>query len=241
MTATVLKFSRALSEEEERARALATELAETSAEAILARVLKEEFEGQIALVSSFGAESAVLLHLAAQVAPDTPVIFLDTGKHFAQTLSYRRKLVTQLGLTNVQDIHPSKEDLATEDKSGDLWRRNANACCDLRKVRPLRSALDDFGAWVTGRKAFQGGDRVHLPAVEWNGRHFKVNPMVRWSRDDVLAYSERHQLPQHPLVSQGFPSIGCWPCTRPVEEGEDVRAGRWSDSVKTECGIHVDR
>lgn len=240
MTATVLQFSPQASAEEERARALSLEMAEASAQEILKRTLTDEFVNEIALVSSFGAESAVLLHLAAQVSPDVPVIFLDTGKHFAQTLSYRRKLASQLGLTNVRDIHPNKEHLGAEDPAGDLFRRDANACCDLRKVRPLRGALDGFSAWVTGRKAFQGGERVHLPAVEWNGRHFKVNPIVRWSRDDLTSYIEEHALPAHPLVEQGFPSIGCWPCTRAVEEGEDVRAGRWSDNVKTECGIHTD-
>lgn len=240
MNAAILPFAPPTQREDERARSLSSQLAEASAQEILQRTLTNEFINEIALVSSFGAESAVLLHLAAQVSPDVPVIFLDTGKHFAQTLSYRRKLASQLGLTNVRDIHPDGEDLQIEDRGGDLFRRDANACCDVRKVRPLRGALDGFSAWVTGRKAFQGGDRVHLPAVEWNGRHFKVNPIVRWTRDDLASYMADHSLPTHPLVGQGFPSIGCWPCTRAVADGEDSRAGRWSDSVKTECGIHID-
>lgn len=238
MTATVLKLQPAKTPEE-RAKALSAELRGADAATILKRAITEEFLDEIALVSSFGAESAVLLHLVAETAPDTPVIFLDTQKHFAQTLSYRRKLASQLGLTKIRDILPDQEQAAVEDPSGDLWRRDADACCDLRKVRPLRSALSGFGAWITGRKAFHGGDRVNLPVVEWNGSHFKVNPLVSWSPEDVAAYRQAQALPPHPLVEQGFPSIGCWPCTRAVEAGEDVRAGRWSSSDKAECGIHV--
>lgn len=238
MTATVVKLKPAPTAED-RAKALAAELQGADAKTILRRAIEEEFVDEIALVSSFGAESAVLLHLVSEVAPDTPVVFLDTQKHFAQTLSYRRKLASRLGLTNVQDILPDAEEAKTEDPSGDLWRRDTDACCDLRKVRPLKHALSGFGAWITGRKAFHGGERMHLPAVEWNGTHFKVNPIVSWTPDDVTAYMNEHDLPAHPLVEQGYPSVGCWPCTRPVEEGEDVRAGRWSNSDKSECGIHV--
>ncbi|GGY46758.1 phosphoadenylyl-sulfate reductase [Parvularcula lutaonensis] len=238
MTAAVLKL-RGETAPEDRARALSAEYADADAQAILERAIREEFAGEIALVSSFGAESAVLLHLVASVAPETPVIFLDTQKHFAQTLSYRRKLAARLGLTDVRDILPDTEEAAAQDPNGDLWRRDTDACCDLRKVRPLKTALDGFGSWITGRKAFHGGERMHLPAFEWNGRHFKVNPLVRWTPEDVAEYRARHDLPAHPLVEQGYPSIGCWPCTRAVEDGEGVRAGRWSNSDKAECGIHV--
>lgn len=238
MTAQVLKLHGDDPSPEERARALAKELVGADAEVILERTIKDHFLGEIALVSSFGAESAVLLHLVSRVAPDTPVIFLDTQKHFAQTLSYRRKLANQLGLTNVRDVLPDTEEVARQDPTGDLWRSDTDACCDLRKVRPLTGALDVFDAWITGRKAFHGGGRVSLPAVEWNGRHFKVNPLIKWSQEHVAAYSREHDLPPHPLVAQGYPSIGCWPCTRPVAEGGDVRAGRWAGSDKRECGIH---
>ncbi|NNU15772.1 phosphoadenylyl-sulfate reductase [Parvularcula sp. ZS-1/3] len=224
---------------EDCARRLAREFHGADAEAILDHAIRHAFTEEIALVSSFGAESAVLLHLASRVDPSVPVVFLDTQKHFAQTLSYRRKLASKLGLTDVRDIRPDGGEAAEIDPHGDLWRRDTDACCDLRKVRPLKTALDGFGAWVTGRKAFHGGERVSLPAFEWNGKHFKVNPLVSWSRDDVASYMELHEIPQHPLVEQGYPSIGCWPCTRPVGDGEDVRAGRWSSSDKAECGIHV--
>ena len=238
MTATIHKLGDGKSPED-RASALAATFAEASAQEILERAIHHEFKGEITLVSSFGAESAVLLHLVAQVAPETPVVFLDTQKHFAQTLSYRRKLANKLGLTDVRDILPDGEQVASEDPSGDLWRRDTDACCDLRKVRPLRTALDGFGAWISGRKAFHGGERMHLPAFEWNGKHFKVNPLVRWTQEEIAAYRATHDLPAHPLVEQGYPSVGCWPCTRAVSEGEDVRAGRWSSSEKVECGIHV--
>ncbi|WP_238319304.1 phosphoadenylyl-sulfate reductase [Parvularcula oceani] len=202
------------------------------------RTAVEEFGDSLALVSSFGAESAVLLHIASRVAPDLPVIFLETGKHFAQTLNYRRKLAAKLGLTNVQDIRPAADEVAAEDPDGDLWRRDTDACCTLRKVRPLDTALSGYGAWVTGRKQFHGGARVSLPAFEHTGSHYKVNPLVRWNPDDISAYFEANDLPPHPLVAQGFPSIGCWPCTHPVGEGEDARSGRWRGQAKTECGIH---
>ncbi|MEM9809977.1 MAG: phosphoadenylyl-sulfate reductase, partial [Pseudomonadota bacterium] len=132
----------------------------------------------------------------------------------------------------------SAEDVADEDPAGDLWRNNPDACCSLRKVRPLAHALSGFEAWITGRKAFHGGGRVTLPAFEWSGTHFKVNPLVQWSQTHVKAYIDEHDLPPHPLVEQGYPSIGCWPCTQPVADGDDVRAGRWRGQAKTECGIH---
>ncbi|MEM1379852.1 MAG: phosphoadenylyl-sulfate reductase [Pseudomonadota bacterium] len=238
MTATVLNLPLADGREADRAHILSMQFAGADAEAILQHAIHRAFVGEVALVSSFGAESAVLLHLVAQVAPATPVVFLDTQKHFAQTLSYRRKMATRLGLTNVRDILPDADEAKAQDPTNDLWRRDTEACCDLRKVRPLKTALDGFDAWISGRKAFHGGDRVSLPAFEWNGRHFKVNPLASWSQSDVQAYTEKHDLPAHPLVAQGYPSIGCWPCTRPVEAGDDIRSGRWSGE-KRECGIHT--
>ena len=223
---------------EARAARLAATYADASAEEILAGAVSE-FGGSLALVSSFGAESSVLLHIASRVAPDIPVLFLETGKHFAQTLSYRKKLAAALGLTGVQDIAPDPEELAAIDPKGDLWRRDTEACCALRKVRPLDHALSGYDAWITGRKQFHGGARLSLPAFEFVGSHFKVNPLVRWTPEEIEAHRDAHDLPRHPLVAQGFPSIGCWPCTHPVAEGEDVRAGRWRGQAKTECGIHA--
>ncbi len=221
-----------------RARRLAMQYSCSDAQEILRHAIEVEFPGRIALVSSFGAESAALAHLVAEIDNSVPVIFLETGKHFAQTLSYRNKLANRLGLTDVRDIRPHTEEVEASDPDGDLWRRDADACCTLRKVKPLASALDGFDAWITGRKQFHGAGRINLPAFEAAPAHIKVNPLIRWSKDDVADYAAAHDLPAHPLVAQGYPSIGCWPCTHPVADGEDIRAGRWRGAAKTECGIH---
>lgn len=201
----------------------------------------ETFGDKLALVSSFGAESAVLLHLVSKVKPDMPVLFLDTGMLFGQTLDYRRQLAAKLGLSDVRDLRPAYHDLATGDPEAKLWQTDTDACCEIRKVIPLDRALAGFEGWITGRKRFHGGARLSLPVVEQADRQVKFNPLANWAHEDLDAYMAEHDLPAHPLVAQGFPSIGCWPCTRPVEDGQDVRAGRWSDSEKTECGIHVAR
>ncbi len=225
-------------DEQARAKRLAAKYRDASASDIIKMAVHEEFIDRIAMVSSFGAESAVLLKLVADIEPNIPVVFLETGKHFAQTLSYRNNLATALGLTNIVNVTPKEQEIEAEDPRGDLWRSDTDACCSLRKVRPLDHALEGFDAWFTGRKQFHGGARLRLPVVEWSGQHFKVNPIADWDREKVTQFAADHDLPAHPLVAQGFPSIGCWPCTHPVAEGDDVRAGRWRGQAKTECGIH---
>jgi phosphoadenosine phosphosulfate reductase len=205
------------------------------------RAAVAEYGGRLALVSSFGAESAVLLHLAAGVDPSIPVLFLDTGQHFGQTLDYRKTLAAKLGLTDVRDLRPQYQDLATQDPSANLYKTDTDACCNIRKVLPLDRALQDFDAWITGRKRFQAASRLRLAVVEAGEGKIKFNPLANWSKAEIDAYAAEHDLPAHPLVAFGYPSIGCWPCTRPVEEGDDVRAGRWAGSEKVECGIHVSR
>jgi phosphoadenosine phosphosulfate reductase len=205
------------------------------------RAAVETYGDDLALVSSFGAESAVLLHLAAQVKPDIPVLFLDTGMLFGQTLDYRQQLAAKLGLTDVRDLRPRFEDLAVGDPNADLWKTDTDACCHIRKVIPLDAALGGFSGWLTGRKRFHGGDRMRLPVVEVSEGKLKFNPLANWSKTDLDAYTAEHALPEHPLVAFGYPSIGCWPCTSPVEEGGDIRSGRWAGSQKTECGIHTAR
>ncbi|MDE2619943.1 MAG: phosphoadenylyl-sulfate reductase [Sphingomonadales bacterium] len=209
----------------------------------LATVLREGLAGRVAVVSSFGAESAVLLHLVAQLAPDTAVLFLDTGKHFPETLAYRDALVRRLGLTNLQVITPDAATLAKRDENGLRWSYDPDGCCEIRKVQPLAAALAGFDASITGRKAFQAATRANLPRVELDrsdaqGR-LKLNPLIDWSAEDIAAYFTAHDLPPHPLVAQGYPSIGCSPCTSRVAPGEDPRSGRWKGWDKTECGIHV--
>jgi phosphoadenosine phosphosulfate reductase len=201
----------------------------------------ETFGEELALVSSFGAESAVLLHLAAQVSPAIPVLFLDTGMLFGQTLDYRQQLAAKLGLADVRDLRPRFEDLAVDDPNADLWKTDTDACCHIRKVIPLDLALEGFSAWITGRKRFHGGERLRLPVVEESEGKLKFNPLAGWSKAELDAYAAEHALPEHPLVPFGYPSIGCWPCTSPVEDGSDTRSGRWAGSQKTECGIHTAR
>jgi len=208
----------------------------------LEAVIKGNLAGDIAIVSSFGAESAVLLHLVAQVDPNIPVLFLDTGKHFTETLEYRDALVAQIGLTNLQILKPDEAELAKKDDTGLRWSYDPDGCCEIRKVKPLAKALERFDASFTGRKSFQSATRANLPRFELDmsdaqGR-LKINPLIDWSAQDIAAYFEEHNLPRHPLVAKGFPSIGCEPCTHKVAEGEDPRSGRWKGWDKTECGIH---
>lgn len=221
---------------EDIAAQLSRRFAGADARELLRAAIEDLWPGKFAVVSSFGAESAVLLHLAASVDANVPVIFLETERHFGQTLQYRAELAERLGLTNVIDQRPDAEEAAAEDARGGLWRSDPDACCALRKVRPLGRALAPFDAWATGRKRFQGGLRSNLPVIEHDGVHFKLNPLASWSPEDIAAYMHEHDLPAHPLVAQGFPSIGCWPCTKPAEMG---RSGRWADAEKTECGIHL--
>lgn len=209
------------------------------AEEILATAIGSAFPGRIALVSSFGADAAVLLALVAGVAPSTPVIFLDTGKHFPETLRHRDRLVERLGLTDVRSIRPDPARLAALDGDEGLWLRAPDMCCRIRKVEPLARALSGFDAWITGRKRFQGGLRAALPAFEADGARIKINPIAAWTKAEVEAYAAARDLPAHPLVAQGFRSIGCMPCTDRAADGESERAGRWRGQEKTECGIHL--
>ena len=210
-----------------------------SGPALIDAIGHEAFPGRFAVVSSFGSESAVLLHMAAQVDRAFPVIFLDTGKLFSETAVYRTNLCARLGLSGVRIVAPAPQDLARHDPHGTLWQRDANACCAVRKVWPLDAALDGFEAWATGRKRYQGGARSSLPALEVTDGRMKVNPLIEFGPDDIDAYYARHDLPRHPLFESGYLSIGCEPCTRAVRPGEDARAGRWADADKTECGIHL--
>lgn len=205
---------------------------------ILRVALEDVFPFRVAVLSSFGAESAVVLHQVAQIDPTTPVLFLETGQLFAQTLQYQEALTERLGLTDVRVQRPDVEMLAARDPANDLWRTDPEACCHLRKVVPLAHALEGFDAWITGRKRIQGGKRITLPVVEVENKRVKINPLAGWSQVDIDGYFEQHDLPRHPLWEFGYLSIGCHPCTRPVQPGEDPRAGRWAESGKTECGIH---
>ncbi|MGR3434925.1 MAG: phosphoadenylyl-sulfate reductase [Shimia sp.] len=215
--------------------ALNATYADASPQAVLRAVLRTGF-GRVGVSSSFGADSAVLLHMVSQIDGGTPVLFLDTGMHFPETVSYRRQLTEALGLSDVRDLRAEREALFAEDPDGLLHRHAPDACCTLRKVRPLDRALAGFDTWITGRKRAQGGPRRDLPLFEVDGPRIKVNPLIHWDSKAVLNYMDALALPRHPKVAEGFPSIGCAPCTQPAAHG---REGRWAGLDKTECGIHL--
>lgn len=222
----------------QRAEALNGRYKHHSATAVIERALTDSTIGALSLVSSFGAESVVLLHLVSRVDRSVPVIFLDTQMLFQETLDYQIEVADKLGLTDVRVIQPDAKQLFARDPDNILHLADTDACCALRKVEPLENALTGFDGWITGRKRFQGGKRVDLQFFEPDGDRLKVNPLAHWASEDVRDYMVNNRLPRHPLVGRGFPSIGCAPCTSPVKPGEDPRAGRWRGAEKTECGIH---
>jgi phosphoadenosine phosphosulfate reductase len=209
--------------------------------AFLHHVITRLHPGRIAVVSSFGAESALLLALVAECDASCPVLFLDTGKHFTETLEYRRTVVAFLGLRDVRDVTPEATALAAADPAGDLHLYVPDDCCALRKIAPLERALAPFDAWITGRKRYQAGTRADMTPAEKIGCRTRYNPLADWSAAQIAAESAARGLPRHPLVAQGYPSIGCAPCTHAVAAGEDARSGRWPGHAKTECGIHRPR
>jgi phosphoadenosine phosphosulfate reductase len=214
-------------------------LREAAPSEVIATALKLVGRDQLALVSSFGTESAALLKVMADVDPAIPVIFLDTGYLFAETLDYRDTLINRLGLRDVRSIKPLAETLAREDAEGELWFSDPDACCRIRKVEPLARALAPFSAWLNGRKRFQGGARAAIPVVEQDGSRLKFNPFANVSREQIAAIFAEAKLPQHPLLASGYLSVGCMPCTSRAVSAEDARSGRWRGRNKTECGIHV--
>ncbi|WP_294279290.1 phosphoadenylyl-sulfate reductase [uncultured Sphingomonas sp.] len=222
----------------EDAAAYEARFAGVAAPDMLRTLLTGELRGQIAAVSSFGAESAVLLHMVAQADPATPVVFTDTLKMFPETLAYRDTLVERLGLLDVRVIQPDPALLAAKDPDGIRHGYDPDGCCDLRKVEPLARGLAPFEAWISGRKGFQAGTRRALPRFEVEEGRLKLNPLADWDKAALDGYFERHDLPRHPLEAQGYLSIGCAPCTSIVKPGEDPRAGRWRGFDKVECGIH---
>lgn len=223
----------------ERVTALNARYRHHSATAVLEHALKDDDLGRVALVSSFGAESVVLLHLVSVIAPETPVLFVDTRMLFQETLDYQRELAEKLNLCDIRTIRANPQRLAFEDPDNTLHQFNTDSCCNVRKVEPLERALSTFDGWISGRKRFQNADRGTIDFFENEGDHrIKVNPLAHWGREDLEEYMVENRLPRHPLVAKGYPSIGCAPCTSPVMPGEDPRAGRWRGQAKTECGIH---
>jgi phosphoadenosine phosphosulfate reductase len=208
-------------------------------EQIVAAALRAVGRDRLAVVSSFGTESAALLKVTADVDPAIPVIFLNTGWLFEETLAYRDTLIAALGLRDVRSIKPLEKTLDSADPDRDLWFSDPDACCRIRKVEPLARALAPFDAWINGRKRFQGGARAAIPVVEEDGVRLKFNPFANVLRADIEAIYAAAKLPPHPLAASGYLSVGCMPCTSRTETNEDTRAGRWRGRAKTECGIHT--
>ncbi len=208
--------------------------------ALIDALIHKEFQGRIAVLSSFGVESAALLALVAEVDPTVPVVTLDTEKLFEETPAYRDTLVRQLGLTDLRIVRPAAAAVAEQDADGMLWYWDPDRCCGLRKVQPMSGALAGFDAVISGRKRYHGAMRSFLPLFEAVDGKVKIDPLARWSPSEVDAIFAARDLPRHPLVPLGYKSVGCEPCTQPVE-GDDVRAGRWAGRMKTECGIHLSR
>ena len=223
------------------AQALDRALRDASPAEIIETALKTVGREQLALVSSFGTESAALLKVMADVDPAIPVIFLDTGWLFEETLAYRDTLIATLGLRDVRSIKPLEETLTRQDPGRELWFSDPDACCRIRKVEPLARALKPFSAWINGRKRFQGGMRAEMPVVEDDGAKLKFNPFANVAREEIEAIYQLAKLPPHPLVASGYLSVGCMPCSSRTAPGEDARAGRWRGRAKTECGIHTTR
>ncbi|OYZ14248.1 MAG: phosphoadenosine phosphosulfate reductase [Sphingomonadales bacterium 28-64-96] len=217
--------------------ALNARFAGISAADMLAELLTGELQGRIAVVSSFGAESAALLDLVAAVDRSVPLIFINTQKMFGETLAYRDSLAESLGFTDLRVFRPDPYEIARRDDKSLRWAYDPDGCCDLRKVEPLRRALAGFDAWISGRKGFQSG-RDGLPRFELDEGRLKINPLADWDKAAIDAHFAARELPRHPLEAAGYPSIGCQPCTSQVQPGEDPRAGRWRHWDKTECGIH---
>lgn len=227
----------------ERAATASARLEDATAREILAWAV--DAIPRFAVTSSFGADSAVLLHLLADVAPEVPVLFLETGLHFDETLTFRRTLADRLGL-EVVDLTPERTVAEQANDLGDeLWARDPDRCCGLRKTTPLRAAVAGFDGWASGVRRSQTVQRAGTPVLEAR-RHagrivLKLAPLARWSDADVARHLAAHDLPRHPLVADGYTSIGCAPCTVRTAPGADPRAGRWTGfDGKTECGIHLD-
>jgi phosphoadenosine phosphosulfate reductase len=229
------------SDQEARTKWLLGRYGRLEGEALLAPLIEREFKGRIALLSSFGAEAALLLDMVAAIDRATPVIFLDTGKLFGETLRYRDALVERLGLADIRSLAPDPAELARRDPDGALWRRDADACCRLRKVEPLERALGGFEAVISGRKRHHGGARRDLAAIERGGGLTRINPLWNYGQESVARGFAERGLPPHPLEADGFRSIGCTPCTDRAAPDEAPRAGRWRGRAKSECGIHGTR
>ena len=204
-----------------------------------------EFPGRIAMASSFGPESGVLLHMVSRIDPAVPVLFLETGYHFPETLQYKEELVRLLGLKRVLDLKadPKRKAEVVKQYEGVPYEKNPDLCCQINKVEPIDKALAEFGAWMSGIRRHQTDFRKSIRIIEeykkGEAELFKISPLANMTSREMWWYLREHNIPKHPLYDKGYLSVGCWPCTRPVQVGDDERSGRWAGKAKTECGIHT--
>jgi phosphoadenosine phosphosulfate reductase len=212
---------------------------------ILRWALTEPRLKRIAIASAFQAEGTCIIHMASRIRSDVPILFLETGFHFAETLEFKRRLTEMFDL-NLVDLHGEETVQSQAEKYGPrLYERDPQLCCELNKVRPFNAALRQLDGWITSLRRDSAWTRMNTPIVDqyefepgvWL---VKINPMANWNRPQVWRYLKEHDIPHHPLYDLGYASIGCAPCTRMLFPGEDERAGRWSGIMKTECGIHAD-
>ena len=204
---------------------------------LLRIMIKDIFYKKIAVTSSFGAESPVILHLVSKIDKSVPVIFLNTGKLFPKTLEYLKIIRKKLNLTNIKIFKPDQDFLKKYDPNGNLHKTNPNLCCHIRKTLPLKKSMINYDAWINGRKRFHGFERSKLKKIEMVNGLIKINPLADWSFNQIKNYMLNNNLPEHPLITEGYKSIGCQPCTS--KSKDSIRDGRWADSLKSECGIHV--
>ncbi|MBI1977778.1 MAG: phosphoadenylyl-sulfate reductase [Candidatus Omnitrophica bacterium] len=215
---------------------------EKSQPAEILRWAIDEFKPKVALSSSFQTESVVLLHMVSKIDPSIKVLFLETGWHFQETLEFKKEVVKRFGLTNVVELKadPKKREALGQETGGKPYEMNPDQCCYMNKVEPLQEALKGLEAWISGIRRSQSKTRKEIKIVEeYQGGLFKINPLANVTSGDIWWYIKEHKLPQHPLFEQGYLSIGCWPCTKPAQPGDDERSGRWAGKEKTECGIHT--
>lgn len=200
----------------------------------------ERFFPRLTMATAFGAEGCAIIHMLSQIEPRVRVFNLDTGYQFKETLELRDRIAEKYGI-EVEMIRP---DTTVEQyeaiHGGPLYETHPDRCCHDRKIRPLRQAIQGYDAWISSIRADQSKDRSQTPKVGWDKKFglVKVNPLLAWNKQDVWTYIVANDVPYNPLHDVGYPSIGCWPCTRPVNQGDDERAGRWAGKAKTECGLH---
>ena len=222
-----------------RVERLNTSFEGASAYFLLEHALTFEFPNNIALVSSFGTEAAILLHMVSRIKPETDVVFIDTLKLFTLTHKYRDHLIESFGLKNVKTFKPNPEQIRKHDPDGNLWESDTDKCCQIRKVETNEAALKPYESWITGRKRYHGGSRLHMKKFEWIDGVIKINPLANWKMRDIQHYFDANNIPRHPLYERGFLSVGCHHCSMPSTDPNDPRSGRWQGKDKTECGIHT--